>query len=222
MDILHLIDRLEEIVADARRLPIGGGTVVSRQQLLDLVDRMRVAVPGEVYEARDVIERRDEVVREGELRAEEIVGEAREELERRLGQTEMVKAAQERAAEVVAQAEERARELCARRKSRHAPGSTRRNRPAAKRCVRPTSTPCRRCAGWRSSSRVSSTRSTTASTRSRRGRRRGRERSKGWLQPSKRKISTAKMTDDPLRRKSRSSSVITGLFAFTARPSSLT
>ena len=111
MDILHLIDRLEEIVADARRLPIGGGTVVSRQQLLDLVDRMRVAVPGEVYEARDVIERRDEVVREGELRAEEIVGEAREELERRLGQTEMVKAAQERAAEVVAQAEERAREL---------------------------------------------------------------------------------------------------------------
>jgi hypothetical protein len=111
MDILHLIDRLEEIVADARRLPIGGGTVVSRQQLLDLVDRMRVAVPGEVYEARDVIERRDEVVREGEFRAQEVVAQAHEELERRLAQTELVKAAQDRARDLMAEAEERAGEL---------------------------------------------------------------------------------------------------------------
>ncbi len=28
MDVLHLIDRLEEIVAESRRLPIGGGVVV--------------------------------------------------------------------------------------------------------------------------------------------------------------------------------------------------
>ena len=27
MDILHLIDRLEEIATDARRLPVGGGVV---------------------------------------------------------------------------------------------------------------------------------------------------------------------------------------------------
>lgn len=111
MDILHLIDRLEEIVADARRLPIGGGTVVSRQQLLDLVDQMRVAVPREVYEARDVIERRDEVVREAEQRAGDILSSAREELERRMDQTEVVAAAREKAKEIVAEGEQRMRDL---------------------------------------------------------------------------------------------------------------
>jgi hypothetical protein len=44
LDILHLIDRLEEMVGEARRLPVGGGSVMSRQRLIDLIDRMRVAV----------------------------------------------------------------------------------------------------------------------------------------------------------------------------------
>ena len=62
MDILHLIDRLEELAGEARRLPVGGGAVVSRQRLLDLVDRMRVAVPREVYDARELLEKQEEVL----------------------------------------------------------------------------------------------------------------------------------------------------------------
>ena len=58
MDILHHIDRLEEIVAEARKLPVGGGLIMPRQRLLDLIDRMRVAVPKEVYDARGWMERR--------------------------------------------------------------------------------------------------------------------------------------------------------------------
>jgi F0F1-type ATP synthase membrane subunit b/b' len=111
VDILHLIDRLEEIAAEARKVPLGGGVIVQKQAILDLIDRMRVAVPREVYDARDVIEKRDEVVREGEQKAKDLLDNAHEELERRLAQTEMVKAAQERAKEIIAQGEERRREL---------------------------------------------------------------------------------------------------------------
>ena len=111
MDILHLIDRLEELVADARRLPVGGGTVVNRQRLLDLVDDMRVAVPREVYDAREVIEDRDAAIAEGERQAAELLAQAHEELERRLAQTEIVQAAAERAKDIVAAGDERAREL---------------------------------------------------------------------------------------------------------------
>jgi cell division septum initiation protein DivIVA len=111
MDVLHLIDRLEEIVAEARRLPIGGGAVVNRQQLLDLVDRMRVAVPREVYDAREVIDERDEVLRQGELQAAEVLAQAHEELERRLGETEIVQAAHDKARVIMAEAEERVRDL---------------------------------------------------------------------------------------------------------------
>ncbi|MEX0682934.1 MAG: hypothetical protein WD904_10485 [Dehalococcoidia bacterium] len=111
MDILHLIDRLEELLGEARRLPVGGGAVVSRQKLADLIDRMRVAVPREVYESREVIEQRDEVIRHAHEESAELLAQTRDELNRRLAETEVVKAAQERAREIAADAERRAAEL---------------------------------------------------------------------------------------------------------------
>jgi vacuolar-type H+-ATPase subunit H len=111
MDIVHLIDQLEEIAQSARKLPVGGGSVVSRQRLLDLVDRMRVAVPKEVYEAREVLERKGEVLAEGEREAAELLEQARAEMEKRLNETEVVKAAHDRARELIKHAEERAGDL---------------------------------------------------------------------------------------------------------------
>ncbi len=111
MDILHLIDRLEELLAEARRLPVGGGVVVNRGKLADIIDRMRVAVPREVYDSREVVEQCDEVLREARDEAEQLLAQAREQLEARLAETEVVKAAQERAADLVADAESRSAEL---------------------------------------------------------------------------------------------------------------
>jgi len=111
MDILHLIDRLEEMASEARRLPVGGGAVISRQRLLDLIDRMRVAVPREVYDSREVIERKDEVLRLAEEDAAKLLEETKSEIERRLQETEVVKAAEQRAREVLAEAQARAQEL---------------------------------------------------------------------------------------------------------------
>ncbi|TMG02577.1 MAG: hypothetical protein E6I03_05705 [Chloroflexi bacterium] len=111
MDILHLIDRLEEMASEARRLPVGGGLVISRQRLVDVIDRMRVAVPREVYDARDVLERRDHVLRSAQEEAAQLVEQSKAEMEKRLSQTEVVKAAEDRAREVVAEAQARAQDL---------------------------------------------------------------------------------------------------------------
>lgn len=111
MDILHLIDRLEEMTGEARRWPLGGGVVMSRERLLDLVDRMRVAMPAELYEAREVLERREEVLREAHQEAAQMVARAQAEVEERLKETEVVRAAEERAGEILRQAQERAQEL---------------------------------------------------------------------------------------------------------------
>ena len=111
MDILHHIDRLEELVGEARKLPVGGGLVLSRQRLLDLIDRMRVAVPKEVYDARDVIEKRDEVLADATAEASRIIARAKEEVEERLKETEVVKVAEERARQILAHGQERLLEL---------------------------------------------------------------------------------------------------------------
>jgi crotonobetainyl-CoA:carnitine CoA-transferase CaiB-like acyl-CoA transferase len=111
MDILHLIDRLEEMASEARRLPVGGGAVISRQRLLDLIDRMRVAVPREVYDSREVIERKEEILRVAGEDAAKLLEETKSEVEKRLAETEVVKAAEERAREVLTEAQARAQEL---------------------------------------------------------------------------------------------------------------
>jgi flagellar biosynthesis/type III secretory pathway protein FliH len=111
MDILHLIDRLEEMASEARRLPVGGGAVISRQRLLDLIDRMRVAVPREVYDSREVVAHKAEVLHLAEEEAAQLLEEAKSEIERRLQETEVVKAAEERARDVLAEAQARAQEL---------------------------------------------------------------------------------------------------------------
>ena len=109
MDILHLIDRLEEMVRDARRLPVGGGAVLSRQRLLDLIDRMRVAVPREVYDARELLERQDEILRTAHEDAEMLLAEAKVQVEEKIKDTALVKAAERRAQELVKAAEQQAR-----------------------------------------------------------------------------------------------------------------
>jgi len=111
MDILHLIDRLEEMGVEARKLPVGGGAVISGQRLLDRIDRMRVAVPREVYDSREVVEHRDEVIRLAEEQAAQLLEETKAELEKRLSETEVVKAAEERARQVTSEAHARAQEL---------------------------------------------------------------------------------------------------------------
>lgn len=108
MDILHLIDRLEEIVGEARKLPMGGGVVISRQRIVDLIDRMRVAVPREVYDARDLLERQEEVLRAAHEDAELLLAEARAQIEERLKKDALVKAAEQRAEDVIAEAEKKA------------------------------------------------------------------------------------------------------------------
>lgn len=111
MDVLHLIDRLEEMVGEARRLPIGTGVVMDRRRLLDLVDQLRAAVPSEVKEARDIIARRDEVLSSAEEEARIRIARADEEVERRLSETEIVRAAEMRAQLLVQEAEAKAERL---------------------------------------------------------------------------------------------------------------
>ncbi len=111
MDILDLIDRLEELATSARGLPMGGNAMIPRQKLLDLVDRMRVAAPREVYEARDIITKQQEVLAGAQDEAARLLAQAQTELETRMNDTAVIKAAEERARQIWQEGQRRAEEL---------------------------------------------------------------------------------------------------------------
>jgi len=108
---VHLIDRLEELVGEARRLPIGSGVVMDRRRLLDLVDQMRTAVPSEITEARELLSEREEVLRQAHEDAAIVRAKADEEVEQRLAESDLVKTAQARAEMLIQEAQARIERL---------------------------------------------------------------------------------------------------------------
>ncbi len=105
MDLLHLVDRLEELVASAQKMPIGNRAIVDRRRLLEVVDQMRIAIPQEVREAVDMIDRRDELIRQAEEDARVIVARAEQRAERLIDQHEVAAGAKRRAEEISNQTE---------------------------------------------------------------------------------------------------------------------
>jgi hypothetical protein len=113
MDLLHLVDRLEELVGSAQKMPIGSRAIVDRRRILDIVDQMRVAVPQEVRDAQAMVTQRDEVYREAEEEARLIIARAEERAARMVEQHELTIAARARAEEIAQQAEARLEERIA-------------------------------------------------------------------------------------------------------------
>lgn len=89
-------------------MPVGGGVLVDRRHMLDLIDQLRVAIPANIRQARDVLQRRAQALAEAEQEAARIVESAQREADRRLAETGVVRQAEERARQIIAEAESRA------------------------------------------------------------------------------------------------------------------
>ncbi|MFN8534268.1 MAG: hypothetical protein U0556_12075 [Dehalococcoidia bacterium] len=105
MDILHLIDRLETLVSQGTRVPGLGKIIVDPDQLLDIIDQMRISVPKEMHEARRVLDERDLIVSQAKSESDALLTATRDEIEQRLQSSDVVRQAQERAQEIIAQAQ---------------------------------------------------------------------------------------------------------------------
>jgi cell division septum initiation protein DivIVA len=95
------------MVAEGRRMPIGAGVVVDRRRLLDLVDQMRAALPNEIKEAQDILNRRNEVLQRADEDAQIKLRRAQEQIDDLLSQDSIVREAQARADMLVREAEAR-------------------------------------------------------------------------------------------------------------------
>lgn len=113
MEILDLIDSLEELVVQSRRLPVGGNLVIDRKRMLDVVDQLRLAVPSDLREAAQIIEGRDRVLQDAYDSARLTVSRAEEERARRLEENGLMREAQERSQAMLRDAEARARQAIA-------------------------------------------------------------------------------------------------------------
>ncbi|MCJ7532826.1 MAG: hypothetical protein MUO64_17620 [Anaerolineales bacterium] len=103
MDILHLIDRLEELFNASRPIPFTHNVVVDEDRMLDLIDQMRVAIPDEVKKAQQLLAQRDRIMAQAQEAANRTVQLARDKSEELVARDPIVQAAQTRAEQIIQQ-----------------------------------------------------------------------------------------------------------------------
>ena len=104
MDILHLVDRLEELFNESRPIPLTHNVIVDEDRMLDLIDQMRVAIPEEVKKAQQVLSQRDRIMAQSQEEANRTLALAREKSEGLVEQSAIVEAARIRVKEIEAEA----------------------------------------------------------------------------------------------------------------------
>jgi cell division septum initiation protein DivIVA len=111
MDVLVLIDKLDDLVHNAKQVPLTDQVRVDKEEIYEILDQMRATIPEEIKQARWIVKERQEMLAEAKREAERIVREGRERAERLIADEEIVKAAERAAEDIIEDARAQEREI---------------------------------------------------------------------------------------------------------------
>ena len=103
MDILHLVDRLEELFNESRSVPFTHSVIVDEDRMLDIIDQMRVSIPEEIKKAQQLLAQRDRILAQSQEEANRTLQLAREKSEQMVEKDGIVQAAHARSEQIIAQ-----------------------------------------------------------------------------------------------------------------------
>ena len=110
--IEETITTLYEMVQDAWSLPLGAEKcVVERDKVLDLLDEISNQLPGELKQAKTIVESRNEVITNAKREAENILKQAEQRAKQMISREEVVKQAEQQAAEMMKAAQQKIKDL---------------------------------------------------------------------------------------------------------------
>lgn len=103
MDILHLVDRLEELFNESRPIWFTHSVIVDEDRMLDLIDQMRVSIPEEIKKAQQILSQKDRILAQAQEEANRTLALAREKADQFVERDAIIQAAQARAEQIVQQ-----------------------------------------------------------------------------------------------------------------------
>jgi cell division septum initiation protein DivIVA len=97
MDIQHLIDRLEQILSESRRIPLTANIVVDEDRVFGIIDQMRVSIPEEVKRANRVEAEKERILAQAHEEGDRIRALAKQEAADLVKRESVASTAQQRA-----------------------------------------------------------------------------------------------------------------------------
>ncbi len=108
------IDEIYEYVENCKPSKLYPNRVtVSKDELYDLLDALRMCAPEEIKRYQKIINNREEIIKEAQIQAEKIMSQAQAQTQQLLDQNELVQTAYAQAEQIVQQAQAQAEQIVA-------------------------------------------------------------------------------------------------------------
>ena len=111
MDLTTRLSELEEMVRDAKSMPLSSSALLNRDEVLELIEGLKASLPDEIKQARWVVKDREELLAKARRDAEAMVEQARAEQLRLASNEAVMQRAKEEAERIAQDADEDARRL---------------------------------------------------------------------------------------------------------------
>ncbi|MDI6618444.1 MAG: ATPase [Clostridiales bacterium] len=111
MDILDLIDQLEDMIQDSSSIPLTGKVMLNKNDLLDMLQEIRLKLPDEFKQAKWITEEKQRILIEAQKQAEAILKETDARLKREIEHHDITEEANRRAAEIINNAQKKAKDI---------------------------------------------------------------------------------------------------------------
>jgi cell division septum initiation protein DivIVA len=110
-DAESILRQLIDIVSMAKPMPLSASVLISRDEVLDLLEDALAQLPEELRQARWLLRERDDFRAEQEREAARLMEEVKAQAERMVSRTELVRQAKTTADQIIEEAEETARRM---------------------------------------------------------------------------------------------------------------
>jgi F0F1-type ATP synthase membrane subunit b/b' len=104
MDSIEKISTAITMIEEARGVPLSASCVVHRGEILEILEGARDYLPADLYEAEKLLAARDQIIEDGRVSAETMIGTAREDVSRMVEQTAIVQSARDEAQRILDEA----------------------------------------------------------------------------------------------------------------------
>ena len=110
MEIFTLLETLEDLLEKSKTVPFTDKSIVSKNEILDIIKEIRLKLPDELKQAKWIKEERERIISEARKDADDIVKEAENRIISMIDEHEITKQANARKNEIITTANDMYRE----------------------------------------------------------------------------------------------------------------
>lgn len=111
MDILNLLEKIEDIIEEASKLPLSNKVMIDKEEVLEVINEIRLKMPDEINRASWVAKERQRILNEAQSEADELIEKVKEQQKYLVEESEIAREAQEYAKQLVEDAERKANDM---------------------------------------------------------------------------------------------------------------